>query len=400
MFFGVETGSERMQKIIDKHLDIRRAHEIIDITERAGIRSTISLITGFPEETLDDLRETIRMFMHSARAPRSKPQLNLLAPLANTPIHLKYKDQMTLDLLCSDMSHQGRKQHEEDMELIRKYPGVFPNFYLVPTPGLERAMLLELREFTLLAEVRFRWLLGAADQAGSGILDIFHEWVERRKTLYPALAGSELRQYYRTPQFSQDFFGFLRGHSCGMNDVVNLFLEYEASVDHADSPAQPPASEALRNDGEVLDWSDIPVRSDQSRVIGLSRALEEAIDSVKNYRAPKWTPGPQHFYYVVKQAPGKRNPVYQVSSDIATTVESCNGRRTLFQLVEHLSNELPAVPEPERDYEFIRLVELARAEGLIAIFRSTSATPETENPQVCLSECEEYCKDQSSIQAV
>jgi len=31
VFFGVETGSERMQKIIDKHLDTNRAHQIIDI---------------------------------------------------------------------------------------------------------------------------------------------------------------------------------------------------------------------------------------------------------------------------------------------------------------------------------------------------------------------------------
>ena len=37
VFFGVEAGSRRMQKIIDKHLDPQRAEEIIDIAEKLGL---------------------------------------------------------------------------------------------------------------------------------------------------------------------------------------------------------------------------------------------------------------------------------------------------------------------------------------------------------------------------
>jgi radical SAM superfamily enzyme YgiQ (UPF0313 family) len=373
MFFGVETGSERMQRIIDKHLDTRRAHAIIDIAERAGIRSTVSLITGFPEETKDDLQQTIRMFMHSARAPHSGPQLNLLAPLANTPIHAKYKDQMTLDLLCSDMSHQGRKQHDDDMELIRNFPDIFPNFYLVPTPDLERAMLLELREFTLMAELRFRWLLGAADQASAGILELFLEWRQKREAVHPGLVGSDLRQYYRTPQFSRDFVSFLHGHAVGTDLLVRAFLEYEDAVAEGQSVDGSMASQAtIRNVSEGLDWSDIPIRRDQARVIRLTFPLEEAIDSVKNCRKPKWETGQISFDYVVKQAPGRRNPVYQVSREIANTVEACDGRRTISQVVQQLSTKFAEIPESKRDNQCIRLIEIARTEGLIAIFRNTS----------------------------
>lgn len=404
MFFGVETGSERMQKIIDKHLDTRRAHEIIDIVERAGIRSTISLIIGFPQETRDDLRDTIGMFMHSARVPRSGPQINILAPLANTPLHVKYKDRMTLDLLCSDMSHQGRKQHPEDIELIRKYPGIFPNFYLLPTPELDRGMLLELREFTLMAEMRFRWLLGAADQAGAGVLDIFFDWVEIRDTLYPGLAGSDLRHYYRTPPFLRDFIAFLRSHAVGTNEVLKLFLEYEDALSCAQSPDPPRLSRALRrNSQEILDWSDIPIRKDQSRVIELSRGLQEAIDAVKNCRAPEWEAGPQH--YVVGQVPGKKNLTYHVSSRIAKTVQACNGRRTICQVAEYLSAEIPSVPEPERDYEFVRLIETAWAEDLIEIFRTNSAAADSQDAGFSMPEYIEMSaaaseRNQPSIQAL
>ena len=50
----------------------------------------------------------MRMFMHSTRCVQSTPQLNILAPLSETPLYTKHKDQLTLDELCSDMSHQGR----------------------------------------------------------------------------------------------------------------------------------------------------------------------------------------------------------------------------------------------------------------------------------------------------
>ena len=161
VFYGVEVGSEKMQKIIDKQLDIQRAHEIIDATERMGIHSTVSLISGFPEETWDDVRQTFAVYMHAARCPRAHPQLNLLAPLAETPLYSKHQKDIVLEELCSDMSHQARVQNDTDLELIRAYPEIFPNFYVIPTPYLERAALLELREFILMAATRFRWLLVA-----------------------------------------------------------------------------------------------------------------------------------------------------------------------------------------------------------------------------------------------
>ena len=149
IFFGVEVGSERMQKMIDKHLDPERAEEVINATERAGIGSTVSLITGFPDETWEDLRQTIRIFMHSARSPRSHPQLNLLAPLAGTPLHSKHKSELILEDLCSGLSHQGRNQNAADVQLIHAYPEIFPNFYVIPTRHLDRGSLFELREFAL-----------------------------------------------------------------------------------------------------------------------------------------------------------------------------------------------------------------------------------------------------------
>src|SRR5262249_8971018 len=77
IFFGVEAGSAHIQKTINKHLDIESAMHVVDKAEDLGMRSTVSLITGFPEETDSDLRETLRMYAFSARHSRSSPQLNV-----------------------------------------------------------------------------------------------------------------------------------------------------------------------------------------------------------------------------------------------------------------------------------------------------------------------------------
>ena len=97
IFFGIETGSARMQKVIDKHLDLEEARAMVNAAERHGMSSTVSLITGFPEESLDDLRQTVHFYMHAVKTPHADPQLNLLAPLAATPIHDKHRDELVLD---------------------------------------------------------------------------------------------------------------------------------------------------------------------------------------------------------------------------------------------------------------------------------------------------------------
>ena len=198
-----------MQKIIDKHLDPQRAEEIIDIAEKLGLRTTISLITGFPEEGWEDVGETLRIFMHSARCPHSGPQLNILAPLAGTPIYSLYKAQLVLEELCSDMSHQGLSQNEADLDLIRKNLEIFPNFYLLPMPHLDRGILLELREFLTIALEWFRWLLSAIDQNVVDMPGFYLEWRAHRLLLRPNLVGSALRRYYVGKVFRPDFLTFV-----------------------------------------------------------------------------------------------------------------------------------------------------------------------------------------------
>jgi hypothetical protein len=369
IFFGIETGSARMQTIIDKRLDISRAKEIIDAAEKLGIGSTVSLITGFPEETREDLEQTVRMLMHSARCSHSDPQLNLLAPLPETPLHLKYKDQLTLETLCSDVSHQGARQNGEDIELIRQYPEIFSSFYLVPAPNLDRNFLLELREFLLMGVEHFRWLLVAVDQITANMVDFFSQWREARLDLRPHLDGFEIRRYYRTVTFRTDFLHFVRQHPVGTNPVVKTFLEFEDAMRVFSDEAGTPTGLLLPS-GATLWWTDVPIRKKQTRVIELACDIEGIIDALKRQTEPAWDLG-VHFYVTRETASGNES-LEMVSDWVACAVRACDGTRSIEQVVERLSNEIPSVEEDVRDYVFVRLLEGVHAAGFIAIYRGDS----------------------------
>jgi radical SAM superfamily enzyme YgiQ (UPF0313 family) len=378
LFFGIETGSARMQTIIDKHLDPRRAAEIINAAERLGIGTTVSLITGFPEETQEDLRQTVSMLMHSARCPHSDPQLNLLAPLAETPLHWQYKNQLTLETLCSDVSHQGEQQNEKDVALIREYPEIFLNFYLLPTPNLDRNLLLELREFALMGVEHFRWLLVALDQVTTGMLDVFSEWRQRRLYLWPGLDGFEIRRYYRSKTFRTDFLHFAREHPAGNNPVVQTFLEYEDAMRFgaASDGATTPVGVSLPP-GSALWWTDIPVRTKRSRVIELPCDIERVIDALRQRTEPEWVHG--HYFYVAREVADGSESLEMMSDWVACALRVCDGSRSIEQVVQQLAHEIPGIEEDVREYAFVRLLEGVHAGGLIEIYRTASEASDDEH---------------------
>jgi radical SAM superfamily enzyme YgiQ (UPF0313 family) len=371
IFFGVETGSKRMQKIIDKHLDPDRAKEIIDTAERLGIDTTVSLITGFPEETRDDVRQTLSMFIHSARCPLSTPQLNLLAPLAETPVHWKHRHELVLDELCSDASHQGRYQDEADLDLIRRYPEIFPNFYLLPTPNLDRGSLIELREFSLMTTVRFRWLLCALDRATPDFLEFFEQWRERRLALRPALNGPDLRHYYRTEQFRDDLLAFVRGHPVAGTEIVTALLEYQQALALASrgNEGEPRSADVVKR-GARLRWTDIPVREKHTRVLELSYDLQLIVEALKKRDVPCWKRG--QYFYATREFIAGVEKLHQVSTWVGWLLMACDGNRTIQQVVEDVSSRIVEVDESEREYVLVQLVDGARAQGFIEIYRPKS----------------------------
>jgi radical SAM superfamily enzyme YgiQ (UPF0313 family) len=126
LYFGIETGSPRMQRLCQKKLDLALVDPVLRVAERLGIEITASFITGYPQENEDDQDLTLDMLgrLHS---PRCATQLHVLAPEPGTPLHDEYRSALAYD------GYGGPYNTElvgaGDEAFVRGHPDIFPTYH-------------------------------------------------------------------------------------------------------------------------------------------------------------------------------------------------------------------------------------------------------------------------------
>ncbi|WP_071796244.1 B12-binding domain-containing radical SAM protein [Natronohydrobacter thiooxidans] len=261
IFFGIETGSQRLQHTIQKNLVLSDAIDTIRSASDLGMNCAVSLITGFPDETVLDVRDTADFFARSTAYENSIPQLHILAPLADTPLSRQYEAQLTFDDIVSDMSHQGWEQDDEDREFIASYPNIFPNFYAIPT-DLDREWLKEVRSFLLYGARAFSWLLSMLHTSESHIIDVYESfkvWVLSQSS---ESNPSDLAPYFQTKAFRSDFLRFLKeqhADSTRWPDLIRFVSDYFAIVDEV-------AIESIGDEKDKSEHNDKKRESSEDRV--------------------------------------------------------------------------------------------------------------------------------------
>jgi radical SAM superfamily enzyme YgiQ (UPF0313 family) len=83
--YGVESGTEKILKVLNKGITLKKAKEIFDLTRKHKIETLAYFMIGAPQETRDDIMETFRVirwlnpdFLH----------LTILTPFPGTPIYI------------------------------------------------------------------------------------------------------------------------------------------------------------------------------------------------------------------------------------------------------------------------------------------------------------------------
>jgi hypothetical protein len=341
LFFGIEAGSERLQREINKNLDLSEAALRIRCANKHRIRTAVSLITGFPTETGQDLRKTVGFLLDSARFEHTRPQFHLLEPLAGSALQARYRDRLCLDNIPSEASPGGWRQDPADQRLIEGHPEVFPNFYALPTAWLERRYLKELAEFILYALERCRRLLVALHQDSGDLLAVFDAWKAwRLEAAGNGFASGEDRErYYASVEFRQDFLEFvasryLRSAGRGRLAIATL-LEFERALDQSGGQSavvsQEPAAPA---DSLSAPHRNTVFRLAQgARVIRLGADYKRIVQCLRRKgRLERIPAGP--VVLIVRASAGKDAEVVQLSSLSAQLVSLCDGRRTAGRIAE------------------------------------------------------------------
>jgi radical SAM superfamily enzyme YgiQ (UPF0313 family) len=85
VYLGIETGSVRMQKITKKNLSFNTVFSAIRGLQNHGIRVHANIMYGFPEETQNDLHETLDL-LNTLRFLGVTVYISLLSPELKTPV--------------------------------------------------------------------------------------------------------------------------------------------------------------------------------------------------------------------------------------------------------------------------------------------------------------------------
>jgi radical SAM superfamily enzyme YgiQ (UPF0313 family) len=379
IFFGIETGSPRMQKLVNKNLDLDEARAMIRCADEHKIRTAVSVITAFPDETMEDVEQSIDFIVDSLRYDYAEPQLHLLAPLAETPIHSQYRSELFLDDIYSDMSYQGWRQDPADREMIAAHPEIFPNFYGVPTPALDRTYLKELREFVLNGIRRFRWLFVALHQESGNLTRVFDEWLQYR-ALVPHV---ELGPHYAARGVWDEFAAFLRSHYLPKRGSAALPIQALLDFDDAFAPlgeaaagngdGTPEEAPALLALDQPLGTESIPRAPADLLVAELPMHYQRLIECLRSKTAPstlEW----DSVKMAARRLEEGGTQFVQLSPLSARLLELCDGERTVDEvaaLFAELDEELDGIP-PEKACRFG--LELLRQQGIL-VADAVSAVP-------------------------
>lgn len=370
IFFGIETGSARLQKIIDKGLDLEISAARVRSCDEHKINTAVSLITGFPEETMADLRDTVAFFMDSLRFDHADPQLQILAPLSDTPIHRQHKDKLVLDDSLSDMSYRGWIQDQADHDMIAGHPEIFSNFYSVPAL-LNRAYLTEFRDFLLNGMKLFRWLLLGVHQDSGNIVDVFDQWQGWRSGKQLGFPHQERAAYYADKAFARDFIEFAQLYYVPEVSKAPLAMrtlaEYESALlksqDHSARATEPVPAAADEN--ALMSTDSRPRLHPGIYLIELDADYQEIIRRLRS-RLPLVDLREKQVTLVATPA-----GVLQLSPLSAELLRLCQGRNTIREITEEFlvrGFEIPGVPP---DMACLAGIDMLRRQKLIAIEQAT-----------------------------
>ncbi|MCL4732074.1 MAG: B12-binding domain-containing radical SAM protein, partial [Planctomycetes bacterium] len=133
LFFGVESGSERIQETMKKNLKLDKFEPILIRANELGMLCTTAFILGFPEETEADMDATVLRALHYRALGAHRIFFTKLTALTGTGIYRDFVNQLSEFSSPSTVSQQ-RYGLPFVVDLIREHPDLFSSYYHVPHP--------------------------------------------------------------------------------------------------------------------------------------------------------------------------------------------------------------------------------------------------------------------------
>jgi len=140
-FTGIESGSERIQRLINKNLNLNRIINILSYAAKKGFHITTSFVIGFPEETRADLIKTMKLHKNCLDVGVKRSNIKLLIPLHGSQLLESGKYQLLFDGFEHALKHTLLL--DEHINDIQKHPLIFSPFYFFGPLQVSRREFIE-----------------------------------------------------------------------------------------------------------------------------------------------------------------------------------------------------------------------------------------------------------------
>ena len=149
LHIGIEAGSERVQKLMNKNLNLGKIPPMLKRARQLGIQTRGYFMLGFPGETLEEMDQTIRF---ARSLPLDWASFTITTPNPGTEIyaqgqaegrfHGDYWEDYTLGKACEPLGYFTSEQYDEPK--LKEYLGkAYKKFYM--RPGLIGRKLVSLQ---------------------------------------------------------------------------------------------------------------------------------------------------------------------------------------------------------------------------------------------------------------
>ncbi len=144
-FFGVESGSNKVLKIINKGFTRKEAKETLLYTLEYIPKVTASFMWGFPFESFSDFLETKNFITELTRETEIMPYIFHLTPFKKTTLYKRYEDYIEPEpsmtgTLNRPVNHDDVKKNKEVLKLVKEYPDIFVSYYRFFTQSFNKKL--------------------------------------------------------------------------------------------------------------------------------------------------------------------------------------------------------------------------------------------------------------------
>ena len=175
LYFGLESGSKEIQKLINKNLDLEQAFEIVKSARKSGIEVTTPFMVGFPKETKKQIAQTFETIYRALACDVYLVQIFVVAPYGDTPLlgdnsNMVSFDGHFLDLALKDSDVVKRNK------MMKYNKGVFSGHYRYKSIYDQKLVRGADQFFPLMNEMRYTALTIWKETGDS--MYLYEKWVQ------------------------------------------------------------------------------------------------------------------------------------------------------------------------------------------------------------------------------